>query len=588
MLDRIEKAVQEAVQSEYGEEFAPEVFPTENPAHGHYSTNVAMKLAKARNGDPMRIAEGIKCKVEGIKLFERVEVAAPGFINFWLSKEALEGELTTILEHGERYGRGDALKDKKIIVEYTDPNPFKEFHIGHLYTNMIGESLARLFEAQGADVRRANYQGDVGIHVAKAIWGMKQKLEIRNEKLKDLEAQPLKERINFMGQAYAAGATAFEEDETVKQEITDLNKKIYDLDTDVQELYQKGRAWSLEYFETIYRRLGTKFDFYYFESEVGQIGLALVKENIQKGIFEESEGAIVFPGEKYGLHRRVFVNSRGLPTYEAKDLGLVSIKYKDFPYDASVSVTGNEITDYFKVIIAALRQIHPDLARKIKHIAHGMVRFAEGKMSSRTGNVVTAEGLLDEVKKRARLRMASAVTNASADRSDGQARSILPEQEKEEVLEAVTIGAVKYAFLKSRVGQDIVFDPDRSLDLKGDSGPYLQYAYARLSSVMSKSGEAPPKTIDLGMLEKGEEERLIRQLMYFPETVGRAAELYEPNIVAEYLYKLANAANSFYEHAPILKAEEHVKENRLALAVATMAVLKSGLRLLGMQAPERM
>src|SRR3989344_6465982 len=223
----------------------------------------------------------------------------------------------------------------------------------------------------------------------------------------DLEEKSLEKRIQFMGESYAESNRAYEEDEKAKEEIASLNKKIFALDAEVADIYSKGRGWSLEYFENIYKRLGAKFDFYYFEREVGETGLQLVKEYLDRGVFEKSDGAIVFPGEKYGLHRRVFINSEGLPTYEAKELGLAPTKYKNFPYDLSVIVTGSEIIDYFKVLIAALKEIYPSLAEKTRHVAHGMVRLAHGKMSSRTGEVMRAENLLDEVKRRALELMAS-------------------------------------------------------------------------------------------------------------------------------------------------------------------------------------
>lgn len=270
------------------------------------------------------------------------------------------------------------------MIEFTDTNPFKEFHIGHLYSNIVGESLSRLLEAQGANVRRVIYQGDVGMHVAKAVWGFMQNLENKSGqdlvlRIANLEEKSLHEKIKFLGDAYSYGSRAFEDDSQAAEQIKVLNKKIYDKDIEVMPAYNVGREWSLKYFETIYARLGTKFDNYYFESEVGPEGSKIVKEYQLKGIFEESDGAIIFPGEKYGLHNRVFINSLGLPTYEAKELGLAPRKYKDFSYDMSVIVTGNEINEYFRVLLKALELIYPDIAVKTKHISHGMVRIPEGK-----------------------------------------------------------------------------------------------------------------------------------------------------------------------------------------------------------------
>ncbi len=548
-----------------------EVFPPDNEKFGHYSTNIALKLAKLKHKNPLTVAEEIvsKLKTKNLKLFEKIEIAPPGFINFWLSEETIANELKTVVKLKDNYGRLDAMKGRKVIVEFTDPNPFKEFHIGHLYSNIVGEALSRIFEANGAIVKRANYQGDVGMHVAKAVWGMMTKMKREKISLLELGKRTLDYRIKFMAESYAKGAKAFENDAKTKIEIAELNKKIYNLDKEVKDLYKKGRAWSLEYFEEIYKRLGTKFDFYYFERDVGKAGAQVVKDYLKKGIFEESDGAIVFPGEKYGLHRRVFINSAGLPTYEAKELGLAMIKYKNFPCDVSVIVTGNEIVDYFKVLIAAIKQIDPRLGEKIKHIPHGMVRLASGKMSSRTGDVIKGEDLLNEVKKRI-LKIARS-----------------PEARNKETAEKVAVGAVKYSLLKGSLGQDIVFDIGKSLSIKGDSAPYIQYTYARLKSILRKAHNLPQKP-DFLLLATDLEKAVMRQLIYFPDAVSRAADLRETNIIADYLFKLANALNSFYESEPILKAEKPLRENRLNLILAATIILKNGLNLLGIKAPERM
>jgi len=491
--------------------------------------------------------------------FEQVEIAAPGFINFYLSKEYLSDCLREIEERQDEYGKGEGLKDKKIMVEFTDPNPFKEFHIGHLYTNIVGEAISRLLSANSAIVKRANYQGDVGMHVAKAIYGL-QSLKIKAE---DLEEKSLKEKIKTLGEAYAFGAKVYEEGKDEKKEIEQLNKKIYDKDEAIMGLYAKGRQWSLEYFETIYKRLGTKFDFYYFESEVGVDGLKLVKEYLQKGVFEESQGAVIFPGKKQNLHNRVFINSLGLPTYEAKELGLAFKKYNDFKYDQSIVITANEIIGYFKVLIAALGKINPDLASKTKHLSHGMVRLPIGKMSSRAGNIITGEWLLDEAKKLLKSKYSEMT---------------------EETLEKVAVGAIKYALLKSGLGHDIEFNFEESISIQGNSGPYLQYTFARTQSIWDKSSkQASPENVkDLNP----EELALLRTIRMFPAIVEGSAEVFAPNVLCTYLFDLAQKFNLFYQKHKIISSDQ---ENfRLALTLGVGQVLKNGLNLLGISAPEHM
>lgn len=546
--------------------------------HGDFSSNVALIVGKVLKRSPRELAKEIVKNIEdgisNVEFLDKVEIAGPGFINFWVSNEVLFKNIQQITEKKDEYGKSDVLKSKRVMVEFTDPNPFKEFHIGHLYSNTVGESLSRLFEANGANVKRANYQGDVGLHVAKALYGLQQKLKNSGFTIHEWEKKDLKERAKFLGEAYALGANAYEENEEAKKEIAELNKKVFEKDSSIQELYEKGRQWTLDYFEEIYKRLGTKFDFYYFESVAGPIGLQLVLENLKKGIFEESEGAVIFPGKKYGLHNRVFINSLGLPTYEAKELGLAPTKYKDFAYDTSIIVTGNEINEYFRVLLKALSLISPDLAAKTTHISHGMVRLPSGKMSSRTGNVVTGESMLDEAKKKAE-EIAKNI----------EYRTENKEKSKDDVSEVIGVGAVKYALLKNGIGKDVKFDFDEVVSFEGNSGPYLQYTYVRTHSILEK---AKAKTYEFSArtkLEK-EEAEVVRHLLHFQDVIKRAAGEYSPNLIATYLYELAQKFNLFYEKHQIIESKH--ADFRLALTEATGQVLKNGLYLLGIKMVERM
>jgi arginyl-tRNA synthetase len=562
----------------------------ENLEHGDYSTNVALILAQKLGKNPREVAESIVSDFaclparQGFRasdFFDKVEVAGPGFINFFLKKEFFVRELSHITKQKDQYGSGKG--KEKVVVEFTDPNPFKEFHVGHLYSNTVGESLSRLFEARGAMVRRVNYQGDVGLHVAKALWGMQHNMTAQGINLAQLSKKSLRHRVHFLGEAYAQGSRAFETAHKAKQEITQLNAKIFANEKSVRELYEKGKKWSLEAFEEIYKRLGTKFDGYYFESKVGPIGVKTVQQGLKQGIFEKSQGAITFPGEKYGLHRRVFINSQGLPTYEAKDLGLAPTKYKDFPYDLSIIITGNEQQDYFKVVLSALKVINSKLAEKTKHLSHGMVRLPAGKMSSRTGNVVTGEQLLEEVKSRVRK-----VMNSSG--------SAVPRKEQETASEVIAVGAVKYALLRVSLGRDIIFDFEKSLSLQGDSGPYLQYTYARCKSILrkSKNQNLPLRGISRretnSKLQFSKEELAILRTAYkFSEVVKEAAEKFSPNLICNFAFDLAQRYNMFYNTHRVLQAEtKEAKGFRLLLTAAVAQLLKNSLSLLGIKTLERM
>src|SRR3989344_5125979 len=370
-----------------------------NPKMGDYSTNLAFAIAEARNKteNPEEIAEKLVAELKQDRdladIFEKIEAVKPGFINFYFSDDFLRSKLGEISKD-KKYGFDKTMKGKTVMVEYTDPNPFKLFHIGHLMSNTIGEAIARLYEAAGAKVLRANYQGDVGLHVAKTIWGMESMLTKDNKR--PTESSTMEEKMEFLGNAYVYGAHAYENPE-FKEKIEEINDRIYKKDNlQISELYEKGKKWSLEYFETIYKKLGTKFDRYFFESEAASDGLRIVNEH--PDVFTESDGAKVFRGEDHGLHTRVFVSSKGLPTYEAKELGVNKKKFEKDNPDISIIVTGNEINDYFKVLVKVMELTMPEVAARTRHISHGMLRLPGGKMSSRTGDVITADSLIEQTK----------------------------------------------------------------------------------------------------------------------------------------------------------------------------------------------
>src|SRR3989338_8214521 len=441
--------------------------PLEHPAdlrNGDYSTSIAIralalerepakrkleknlpkdevkglsKIVALPSRNPHALAEKIVAALGSVEGIAKVEVAGAGFINFYLTSAAL-AEAVETARGEDMWGSNTTQKGRTIMMEYTDPNPFKEFHIGHLVPNALGESVSRLFQFSGATVKRANYQGDVGIHVAKSLFILLEK-NITEPTIADLSA------------AYPEGSKRYEEDAEAKTEIDALNKKIYEKsDAKINDLYEKGRKLSLEHFEEIYKVLGTKFDYYFFESAAGPIGVKIVREHPE--IFPESEGAVIFRGEEYGLHTRVFLNKQGLPTYEAKELGLARLKEEACAFDLTMTITGNEQGEYFKVVMKAMDLALPELRGKLAYKNNGMLRFAEGKMSSRTGNVITGESLLADLTEAAKTRAAE----SRADNAD-----ILAQQ--------IAVAAIKYQILKQASGKDIIFDRERALSLEGDS-----------------------------------------------------------------------------------------------------------------------
>lgn len=544
----------------------------EELSFGDYSSNIAMVLAKETKKNPKTLAEEIAKEINKNKSSEIAKAeAVAGFVNFHLSKSFFSSSLSEILKKKDKYGENNNLNKQKTVIEYTDPNPFKEFHIGHLMSNAIGESISRIVEANGAKVIRACYQGDVGLHVAKTIWGVKNMIK-NDQKAEGAffgNVFGFGRNPRIWGRAYALGATAYEGDELAKKEIAEINKKIYEKnDSEINKIYKIGRKVSLTEFEKIYKILGTRFKEFFFESRTNEIGKKIVLNNVENDIFQRSEGAVIFRGEEYGLHTRVFITSDGLPTYEAKDLGLAKLKYDKIGYEKSVIITGNEQSDYFKVVLKALELLYPDLAKKTAHVSHGMLRFASGKMASRTGNVISALSLIGDIKTR--------ILEKMEDRKMSQ-------REKNETAEKIAVGALKYSILKQVPGRDIIFDFDKSLSFEGDSGPYLDYSYARAKSVLRKAKREGIKP-GRGCLNSNLEKILYR----LPEIVERAEKEYSPNFLATYLIELSSAFNSFYGKEKIIDKKDPNSSYKVALTKAFSIVLKNGLNLLGISAVERM
>ena len=411
-----------------------------------------------------------------------------------------------------------------------------------------------------------SYAGDVGLHVAKTVWGMIHNPFANTE-----------EPIQYIGRVYVEGSDAYESDPMLAQNIKEINKKIFDRsDEEINKLYDWGRAESLKYFEKVYGMLGVKFAFQFFESEMAPIGISVVEEFLNKGLFEKSEGAVVFRGEDYGLHTRVFLNSQGLPTYEAKELGLTKHKMELYPFDLSIVVTANEQTDYFKVILKVVELVFPTIAAKMRHIPHGFLRLPTGKMASRKGGVIAGESLIKEVQK----LVAEKMVNRD-----------LTDAEKENILDTVALAAIKFSILKQSPGSDIIFDFEKSISFEGDSGPYLQYSSVRAGSVIQKAkkeglnpevGEVSTNKIPADVSE------FERLLVRFPDIVQNATVGLAPQQIVTYLLQLSGAFNSYYAVNKIVDSTDTTSAYKVAMTAGFMCVVKRGLSLLGMSVPEKM
>ena len=596
-MQDIKVTLKQIIHDLYGLDFEPDLTPSPDNIDADYSTNAPLKLAKDLHKSPMEIAKELvktfisaeggfrSAAARGLAPSARgdgpdgrdpavdINVSTPGFLNFTLSDDYLQTALDDLDDNYE----SDAYKDQTIICEFSDPNPFKVLHVGHLYTSIVGDSIARLFEYAGAKVIRANFGGDVGLHVAKTMYALQQK------SINDLT-------IEDIAKCYIEGTAAYEDDEKAHQKITELNKEIYQInsevihDSDLAKLYWRGRELSYQYFDKFYASIGVHFDKYYPESTVADLGLAKVKEQLDKGVYEYSNGAVIFNGDKFGLHTRVFINKEGVPTYETKDVGLIFTKWQDYHFNKSVVITGSEQLDYMKVVLTSVKQYAPELVEKTTHLTHGLVKLPGGvKMSSRKDNFLKAVDVLNMV------------------------RTALKDEHNSED-ETVSLAATKYAFLKYKMGGNIIFDPHESVKMTGNSGPYLLYSCVRAKKILDKnlaqnegletvsreggcpSEESEPRedgrertgSKNLHSSERG----LIKKLLEYRTVLDEAVTEMTPHKVANYLYELAQTFSRFYENCEVIGSDQEAA--RLHLVQTYLATMTHGLNLLGIKIPESM
>ena len=588
-MQDIKERLQTAIKKLYGLDFEPDITPSPDNIDADYSSNAPLKLAKELHKSPMAIAEELN------KILD-ANISNPGFLNFTLSDDFLEESINNLVQDFAKTISSNTFKDKTVICEFSDPNPFKVLHVGHLYTSIVGDSIGKLFEYAGAKVIRANFGGDVGLHVAKTMYILQQK-DIKELKIEDI------------AKCYVEGTAAYEDDANAKKAITELNKEIYKInaenlhDTDLAKLYWKGRELSYAYFENFYASIGLKFDKYYPESTVAALGLKTVKEQLKKGVYEISNGAVIFDGEKFGLHTRVFINSEGVPTYEAKDVGLIFTKWQDYHFDKSVVITGSEQLDYMKVVLKSIEQYAPELVAKTNHLIHGLVKLPGNvKMSSRKGNFLKAVDVLDMVKDELK---------SEYDSTD----------------EIVALAATKYAFLKYKMGGNIIFDPKESVKMTGNSGPYLLYSCVRAKKILDKSNSARVADISdrrgvrslarrglapaaRGRLPLGTqttrrvdgpagrapevkistrpraEKNLIKKILEYKPILDEAVTEMAPHKLANYLYELAQEFSRFYENCPVAGSEQ--ESERIKLVQTFLNVMSHGLNILSIKIPEEM
>ncbi len=609
MKDKLQKKLQEVVKKLTDKQVNTIISIPKDISKGDYTSNVAFQLSKILGKSPLDTAQEIVKEFgnysgihsAGSGELEKVEAATPGFINFYLSAETLKKDLEHVLNAPEKVATTKKMENIQYLVEFAHPNTHKEMHIGHMRTLITGESLSRLLESQGAKVFRANYQGDIGPHVAKAIYGIEKIMQEKDLKLDEVEEWSAKDKSHFLGEGYVRGNLDYEQErEKIDKINNDLYRKVPGYHWD---MYVQTHKWSMDYYDEFYSRFYTKYDKLFLESQMYEKGKQLVEKNVGKIFVKDPDGSVIFPGERYGLHTRVFITQAGNPTYEGKEMQNAYDEWEASHFDKKIHVVANEQAGYFQVVFKALELLDPEKFKdKQYHLSMGMVQLVGKKMSSRTGDILTVDWLIDQVK-------------AAADSLFKEGKVV--GEERDEALEKVTIGAVKYSVLKGGTAQNAVFDIEKSVSLDGHSGPYIQYTYARTQSVLSKaqsnssslseqseskglrhstqyllprSGTAQAKNrLSSDYTPQSEEKILLQKLVQFGPTVESAAENYAPNMICEYVFELSQMFNNFYQKYRILNADsEKEKEFRLALTQGVGIVLKQGLNLLGIQAPEKM
>ncbi len=557
-----------------------EVETTENPDFGDYSSNVALVGAKEKGENPRKVAEDLKEKLEKDvelgRIVDKIEVAGPGFINFFLKKDVLLNNLIQIGSEKEKYGSSTLGKDKTVVIDYSSPNIAKPFGIGHLRSTIIGQALYNLYKFLGYEVVGDNHLGDWGTQFGKLLY------MIKTENSPELS-------IEILEKLYVEFHKEAETDPGLEEKAREWFRKLEGGNVEAKEIWQKCVDVSLSEFDRIYKRLGVNIDFAfgesYYETEMRQM---LMDPGIKRHLTKGEGGATIIDLTKFGIKTPLmFLKKDGATTYATRDLA--TIKFRARKWDPSIIIyeVGAEQSLHFQQVFAAARLL--GLVGKnveLIHTAHGLYLAPDGKkFSTRKGKTIKLEDVLDEATERAQ---------KLGEKSSGPAYAKV-------TAVAVGIGAVKYFDLMHSVGSDVIFDWDKMMNLEGNSGPYLQYTVARCNSVIQKAAtfkEPPQGYCDSlnsfkGVSSKGEysnlnneEMLMLRSLIRFPEVIISAVKSYSPNLLCNYLYDLASKFNAFYNKHKIIDSDQ--EKFRLTLTSGVGQVLKNGLHLLGIQTPERM
>ncbi len=511
-----------------------------------------------------------------------------GFLNISVSPDFWAGVLADIAATPD-YGFTAATPDSPLVmIEYSSPNTNKPLHLGHVRNNLLGFSLARIMQACGYRVVKTNIVNDRGIHICKSMlawqkWGNGETPESTGKKGDHLigDYYVLFDK-HYRGEVAELMAKGLSEDDAKAQaplmlEAREMLRRWEAGDPEVRQLWQTMNQWVYDGFDQTYRRLGVDFDKIYYESQTYLEGKAKVLEGLEKGLFyRKDDGSVWADLTDAGLDHKILLRSDGTSVYMTQDIGTAKLRYQDYPIDRMIYVVGNEQNYHFQVLSLLLDRLGFKWGKDLIHFSYGMVELPEGKMKSREGTVVDADDLMDAMN--ATARAMSDERNALAD---------LPAEERDQVLETIGLGALKYFLLKVDPRKNMVFDPKESIDFNGNTGPFLQYTYARIRSILRKAGQetVPPA----GVAPNDKEITLIQLLADFPSTVADAGHNYSPALVANYAYELAKNFNQYYHDYSILREQDDAtRAMRLSLARTVADVLRRAVSLLGMEMPERM
>lgn len=533
-----------------------------------FATQLALAQGRGKEG-AQALASDVARRLTADGEFERVE-AVNGFVNVYVNAAQAAGHvLQGILGEAERYGAGEP-RGARCMVEYSQPNTHKEFHIGHLRNAAFGNAIVRLLRFSGVEVLAANYIGDIGAHVIRCLWCLRKY---------HADEQPPADRLDWLGGIYTEAVRRIEADEPgAKEEVAQLFARWEAGDVELLDLWRETKQWCMDELQRIYRQLDVDFDVWFYESEVEAEGKAMAQDLIAKGVAEYSEGLpIVRLGDKLGV--LPILRSDGTSLYQTKELALSVEKFRKFDVQQAIVITDVSQSLYFKQVFKVLELYGFEHAKDLAHLPYERVNLPEGKMASRSGNIVAYEDLAAEAIARVAAVIVEKNPNLSLD-------------ERARVAEEVGISALKFVMVSVGNTSVITFDWERVLDFDGYAGPYLQYAYVRASRILAKApqDDQPTSQLSLGRVSIEHEERtLLMTLSEFPKEVARAADQRAPVIVANYVHKLAQEFSAFYHLSDVIhQADDETRRFRVALVACVRQVLGNGLTLLGLTLPESM